>query len=219
MSILLLHGFTGHRDDLLPLEIALEQAGHTCHRPNLPGHGTVPADMQGIRAVDWIASARSFDADVIIGLSMGALIGVILAAERPKAKLILLSPAFILQPFGRMGVWAAKQGLLKYFPTFKKYAGSDIEDPIARAASKAYPVVPSHSLPEFDALRMRAIKALPEVSCPIYTFFGAHDHTVDIKASSLFVNRPVILPRSAHILPVDYDHKELIKQCLQILEK
>lgn len=219
MSILLLHGFSGHPDDLLPLEIALKQAGLSCKRPFLPGHGTHLEDLSATKAADWIKFAREQEADVVIGLSMGGLLGTILAAERPFKKLILLSPAFVLRPLGRLGVWASRLGLARVKHAFKKTVGSDIWDPVARAKSKAYPAIPLKALLEFDAIRQEALRALPHVQCPVFSFFGKHDHTVDVAAASKLVPNPVIFEHSAHILPLDYDQKELITQCLQILEK
>ena len=219
MSILLLHGFTGHPSDLAPLKTAFEAHGWACQLPLLPGHGTRPQNLDSIRATDWIDCAKSYDSDVIVGLSMGALLAVILAAERPKSKLILLSPAFYLKPIGRLTAWACQKGLWRMIKSIPKTAGSDIADPVARAKSQAYHEISLKGLVEFDWLRKQAIQALPQVSCPMYSFFGAKDHTVDIVKSSALLKDSVIFERSAHILPLDYDQKELISQCLKILEK
>lgn len=215
----MLHGFTGRPSNLGPLKTALEAQGNICHVPQLPGHGGTPEDLANVKMEDWLDCARAYEFDVIIGLSMGGLLATVLAAERPVSKLILLSPAFYLQTRGRFGTFLAKLGLWRLMPTAKKKGGSDIVDPTERAKSQALPVVPLKALIEFDRLRLRALKALPGVTCPVYSFFGRQDHTVDVqKASALFKN-PVIFERSAHVLPVDYDQKELITQCLRILEK
>lgn len=219
MSVLLLHGFTGHPNDLKPLDEALTQHGFSCHRPTLPGHATSPADLNQATVESWLSSIRPDLSDVIIGLSMGALLAILLAAERPVSKLILISPAFILKPFPKLGVWGARLGLAHFLKTVPKTAGSDIEDPAGKAACKAYREVPLKALLQFDLVRQRAIQALPAVQCPIYSFFGAKDHTVDVPKSAVFVKNPVIFEHSAHILPLDYDQKELISQCLKILEK
>lgn len=219
MSILLLHGFTGHPSDLEPLKTAFEAHGFTCNMPLLPGHGTKPEDLNSVKTTDWLDCARSYNSDIIVGLSMGGLLAVLLAAEKPKSKLILLSPAFALQPLGRFGVWAANLGLAHLLPCLPKAAGSDIAEPIARSHSQAYRQIPLKALLEFDHLRQLALLALPKVTCPIFSFFGAKDHTVDVAKASQFVLNPVIFEHSAHILPLDYDQKELTAQCLKILEK
>lgn len=219
MSVLLLHGFTGHSSDLQPLKTAFEAHGFPCHLPLLPGHGTRPADLHRVQATDWLDAAKQYDSDIIVGLSMGALLAVCMAAERPTSKLILLSPAFFLHPFGKLGSWAAERGLAHIFNSFPKKGGSDIADPVARAKSQAYQEISLKALIEFNRLRQQAIQALPKVTCPIFSFFGRKDRTIDVAKSSRLVKNPVIFEHSAHILPLDYDQKELISQCLKILEK
>lgn len=218
MSVLLLHGFTGHPSDLEPLRTAFEARGISCYLPLLPGHGTNLDDLNRVQASDWLDAVRHYDSDIIVGMSMGGLLAVCMAAERPISKLILLSPAFFLQPFGRFGAWAAEHGLAHILSSFPKKAGSDIADPVARSKSQAYQEVPLKALVQFEQLRQSAIRVLPKVTCPVFSFFGAKDHTVDIKKASLLVKNPVIFERSAHVLPLDYDQKELISQCLKILE-
>ncbi|MEI6805822.1 MAG: alpha/beta fold hydrolase [Myxococcaceae bacterium] len=219
MSILLLHGFTGHPSDVEPLKKAFEAQGFVCDVPLLPGHGTKPKDLNSIKMADWIDCAQSYDSDMIVGLSMGGLLAILLAAQKPKSKLILLSPAFALQPLARLGILLARSGLTRFIETLPKPAGSDIADPAARARSQAYQEVPLKGLIEFDRVRQQALLALPKVTCPVFSFFGARDHTVDVDRSSKLVSNPVIFEHSAHILPLDYDQKELISQCLKILEK
>jgi carboxylesterase len=219
MSILLLHGFTGHPSDLSPLKSALENHGFTCHAPLLPGHGNTPEDLNKATMEDWLECIRSSDFDVVIGLSMGGLLGTILAEERPLSKLVLLSPAFYLQKPGRLAIRLSKLGVWSFLPAIRKLIGSDILDPSARVKSQALSAIPLKALLEFERVRLRALQVLPQITCPVYSFFGNHDRTVDVQKSSALFKNPVIFKRSAHILPVDYDQKELIAQCLQILEK
>ncbi len=216
--VLLLHGFTGHPDDLAPLDEALSAAGYECERPALPGHALgVPAQIDGSSAEDWNKFVDEHWADVMIGLSMGGLLSVIAAAKRPPQKLILLSPAFYLRTPGKLLALAANCGLGSLVRAIPKAAGSDIAEPKARAASKAYREISLKALREFDSVRRQALAVLPTLKIKPHVFFGAHDHTVDIFASGALFDNPITLGNSAHILPLDYDQKELIKQCLAIL--
>ena len=218
MSVLLLHGLTGHPDDLKPLDLALTAAGFHCERPALPGHACKdPKEIERYSANDWVKFTQEHAAEVMIGLSMGGLLSVIAAAKKPPKKLILLSPAFYLRTGGRALSLAAEYGLGRLVRAIPKAAGSDIAEPLAKAASKAYPEVSLKALCEFNIARKRALDVLPELSVKPHVFFGAHDHTVDVGASAALFAEPIIFSKSAHILPVDYDQKELIKQCLAIL--
>lgn len=218
MRVLLLHGFTGHPDDLVPLGSALTAAGFQCDRPTLPGHACEnPGEIDRFTADDWIQFTKQHAADVMIGLSMGGLLSVIAAAEKTPKKLILLSPAFYLRAQGRLAAFAARHGLANWIRTLPKTAGSDIAEPVAKAACKAYPEVSLKALAEFEVVRRRALAILPSLSIKPHVFFGAHDHTVNVSASAALFENPVILQNSAHVLPVDYDQKELNEQCLAIL--
>ena len=219
MSVLLLHGFTGHPSNLEPLEEAFTKQGFSCLSPMLPGHDVLSGNLDRATMQDWLSSVENNQSDVVVGLSMGALLAILMAAERPRKKLVLISPAFVLRLLGRLSVFGAYLGLGSWVKSFPKIAGSDVEDPIGKARCQAYPEVPLKALKEFDLLRQKAIQVLPKLRCPIYSFFGAKDHTVDVQKSAVFVKNPVIFERSAHIIPLDYDQKELIAQCLQILEK
>ena len=90
-GVLLLHGFTGMPPEMALLGEALHRAGHTVLCPRLAGHGTTPEDMEHTDAEDWYDSAMDGYALLtgltkriaVIGHSMGALLALRLAAEKP----------------------------------------------------------------------------------------------------------------------------------------
>jgi carboxylesterase len=120
-GILLAHGLAGTPVELAFVARGLARAGFTVHCCQLAGHCGTEADLVATRWQDW---SRSLDAglerlrrdcDVVLvgGLSMGALLGLHLAAQRPDAVagLVLLAPtlwfdgwslpwaSFLLRPF------------------------------------------------------------------------------------------------------------------------
>ncbi|MBH1989414.1 MAG: alpha/beta fold hydrolase [Myxococcaceae bacterium] len=219
MRIALVHGFTGHPADLMPLHQAFEAAGYPCESLVLPGHATHLQDLIKYRAEDWILAVQKIDCDVLVGLSMGGLLSVIAANRKRYQKLILLSPAFFLQILPGLAAKIAWMGLKAMACNLPKTLGSDIQDPIARVHSQAYQAIPLKALAEFERVRRMALQALVGVNCPQVAFFGAHDRTVNVSKTAPLFQHSVVLPNSAHLLPLDYDQKELIHQCLQILEK
>ncbi len=108
-GVLLLHGFAGSIDDLRPLAEALHQDGYSVLGTRLAGHGANLEDLNVSTAEDWLASARlalhslasRVDRVVVVGESMGALIGLRLAREYPSVKgAVLLAPPFRLRQEG-----------------------------------------------------------------------------------------------------------------------
>jgi carboxylesterase len=100
-NALLLHGLTGMPSEMRPLERHLKTLGCEIAVPLLPGHGATHRELLATTWNDWMAGARDALEDlaarpepvVIAGLSMGALLAVLLAAEDPRvAGIVLLSP-------------------------------------------------------------------------------------------------------------------------------
>src|SRR5438270_13533902 len=90
-ACLLIHGFTGSPWDMRPLGDALAARGYRVKGVRLPGHGGEPEAMAGVSARDWeeacetaLDSLASTPRVFVAGLSMGALLALLLAARRPE---------------------------------------------------------------------------------------------------------------------------------------
>jgi len=91
-GVLLVHGLTGTPQEMLLLGKRLHREGFTVHGVQLAGHCGTESDLLGTGWRDWYASveqaALALRADVdhlfVAGLSMGALLALMLAAERPE---------------------------------------------------------------------------------------------------------------------------------------
>lgn len=88
MKVLLLHGFTSSVDVINGLVPGCVERGWEYRLPVLRGHGTRPEDLVGVTWQDWLDDARAalleLKEDVlIVGLSMGGLLALNLAAEHP----------------------------------------------------------------------------------------------------------------------------------------
>lgn len=79
--VLCLHGLGGTGATMWPLVATLSGLGHTVLAPTLPGHGTGPDDLVGVMWDDWLAAARAWPADVVVGQSLGGGLALALAAE------------------------------------------------------------------------------------------------------------------------------------------
>src|SRR5215470_18932258 len=89
-ACLLIHGFTGTPWDVRPLGEALARAGHAVRAVRLPGHGTTPRAMLEATAPDWLLACDEALAELpgprvaVAGLSLGALLALVLAARHPR---------------------------------------------------------------------------------------------------------------------------------------
>jgi carboxylesterase len=101
VGVILFHGLTGMPSELRPVARHLTKLGYLVECPMLPGHGAGHPELLASTAQDWVQSARdAIDAmskrtpKVLIGgLSMGAIIATIAAAEDKRVDgVIAMSP-------------------------------------------------------------------------------------------------------------------------------
>lgn len=103
LGLLILHGFTGSLDTVRAVVPVATERGLPYRMPLLRGHGTHYRDMASATAGDWYADAAAAlddlleeaDRAIVVGLSMGGLVALNLAADRPEAVagLALVAPA------------------------------------------------------------------------------------------------------------------------------
>lgn len=100
-GVLLLHGLTGTPAEMRPVARTLVRLGCTVETPLLPGHGGTHGELLATGWLDWLGGARRAanelaqrcDTLVVAGLSMGALLATLLAADDPRISgIALLSP-------------------------------------------------------------------------------------------------------------------------------
>ena len=90
--VLCLHGLGGTGATMWPIVAACIDAGYTTLAPTLPGHGNDAADLIGLTWADWLDAARAWEADVVVGQSMGACLALQLAAERRCRAVVCINP-------------------------------------------------------------------------------------------------------------------------------
>jgi carboxylesterase len=75
-----------------PIVAGCIDAGFTTLAPTLPGHGTDPEDLVGVTWDDWIEAARAWDADVVVGQSLGASLALQLGVEQRCHAIVCINP-------------------------------------------------------------------------------------------------------------------------------
>jgi carboxylesterase len=104
VGILLIHGLTGTPAEMKPFAKRLVKAGYSVACPQLAGHCQSVEALKATHWRDWYGSVliafeqmkREYDQVYVGGLSMGALLALLLAAEKKEqvTGLILLSVTF-----------------------------------------------------------------------------------------------------------------------------
>jgi carboxylesterase len=222
-AVLLLHGFTGSPWDVRPLGESLAHRGFHVRGLRLPGHGQTPEAMLDVSWRDWEDEARSglealgsHRRVFIAGLSMGALLAVILAAHAPRrvSGLALLAPALRFRgPTLRLLRASRKLPFLHLFRPWIEKGATDLADPRARAEAPILRRWPSARLQDLWTIQDRAQAALARVKAPALVAVASDDHVVSPEGGAELARGLVGAPRvryvrfgrGFHIMPRDYD--------------
>jgi carboxylesterase len=220
-ACLLIHGFTGSPWDVRPLGEALARAGHAVRAVRLPGHGTTPRAMLEARAPDWLLACDEAVAELpgeqvaVAGLSLGALLAVVLAARHPRRvrAVAALAPAVRFQD-RQMNALRRVRALLPVLEWVRPWivkTGTDLLDPVARAEAPVLPAWPSARLRDLWEMQELAWGAAARVEAPVLVMVAAEDHVVEADGARRLVRqlhraasvRHLRIENSAHILPRD----------------
>lgn len=232
-AVLLLHGFTGSPWELEPLADSLGARGFFVSVPQLPGHGTVPEAMLWVTWREWLSSAEAsfralerFERVVVGGLSMGALLSLLLA-ERYGARvsrLVLMAPAMRLElPGIRVLERLGRRGLTRLAGDWLEKKSTDLSDAAIRAKAPLLPRYPTARLADLFELQRLAKRAAPVVKTPTLIAAAVHDHVVSFKSvealeAALPNSSLLVLQRGFHILPRDVDRARLISEVAEFVD-
>ena len=220
-----------------PLGDALAAAGFPVHAVRLAGHATTPADLAGTSWPDWLASAEEGFAALrattrrvaVAGVSLGALLALLLAARRPADVAAVVCGATPLRLTDRR---TALLRSLSWLPRVRRrYAvlpkrGRDISDAAARAASRSYDVMPLPALLSMLALRGVVWRELGRVTQPVLTLHGRHDHVAPVSNLALLRRRlgarqveGHLLEHSWHVITEDVERDLVARLTIDFLSR
>ncbi|HJW04861.1 MAG TPA: alpha/beta fold hydrolase [Rhodanobacter sp.] len=245
-GVLLIHGLTGTPMEMKLLGKGLNNAGFTVHGMQLAGHCGNVEDLLATGWRDWYASVeRAADAMLdkvdqlfVGGLSMGALLALKLAAERPGRvagvgvygatfrydgwsipKLARLS--FLLPLLKKLGIGRER--------SFMEQPPYGIRDERLRAqvsaamlggdsAAAGLPGNPWYSLAEMYGLAADVRRQLPRVTAPCLVAHASDDDVASPKNAELVmrgVSAPtelLLLEDSYHMITIDKQRRTLIER-------
>ncbi|MBA3469739.1 MAG: alpha/beta fold hydrolase [Herpetosiphonaceae bacterium] len=206
IGVLLLHGFSGDPQELLPLGAGLAAAGFSVQIPVLPGHGGVPHDLADHSWPDWLAAARTALAAmrrqhrriIVGGFSMGGALACLLAAEQPLDGLMLLAVPTELAPAWAMPLLPLLKHVLPAFRPLAKADFSDqqvraqilqfdpevdVDDPAVQTLLRQHIRMPVAALGELVALLRAARKVIPAITTPTLIMHGTQDETAHARSA------------------------------------
>ncbi|MGH7604876.1 MAG: alpha/beta hydrolase [Gemmatimonadaceae bacterium] len=169
-----MHGFGDTPQTLTLLARRLHKSGYSVYAPLLPGHGRSMAAFGESGASDWIQCAETayrsmctrHETVSVVGLSMGAALAVIVAAELGEPQALVLIASYVGMP-RVLRVLATTHWL------WGRIAGElnardprSIRDPQEREKNLAYGKVTGRALFELLKVVRRARGSLPQVTAP-----------------------------------------------------
>ncbi|MBZ6078864.1 alpha/beta hydrolase [Microvirga puerhi] len=248
VALLLVHGLTGTPSEMKGIGKAIARRGYTVHGVQLAGHCGDEADLVRTGWRDWSRSVEAaFDrlrakheTVYVGGLSMGALLSIKLAADRPGevAGLALYSTTLFYDgwaiPKTRVLVKPALAlGFAKWvrFVEAPPYGLKDdrIRERIARAmlggdsASSGNAATPGRSLVELHRLSAEVKRALPSVRTPALVVHARHDDMTSLRNANYVASRiggdveKVILENSYHMVTLDRDRDHLVGRTVDFM--
>jgi len=221
VGILLVHGFTGSPASMRPWGEFLHSKGYTVRVPLLPGHGTIPEDLNKVKWQEWPAKVqfelselrKSCDVIFLVGLSMGGgtVLNVAASVKNDLAGLIL------------KGVPAELAFFLSRFQKLRTSVGDDIKRP--GITEWGYDALPTRGV--YELLKMLRItrRSLSTITVPVQLFHSVDDHTLPVSNTEIILDElgstsksRIELVNSYHVATMDYDQELIFQNSLTFIE-
>ncbi|CAH1660630.1 alpha/beta hydrolase [Chelatococcus asaccharovorans] len=246
-GFLLVHGLGGTPAELRLVVRALHRAGRTVHCPQLAGHCGTEADLVATGWRDWANSVlaelermrETCERVIVGGLSMGAVLALHAAAERPDA----VDGLALYAPTLRYDGWSIPRYafLLKWLintPAGRRYSFIErepygIKDPRVRniilnamtsgdSAEAGLHRTPSRAVQQMWQLITDTRRRLSSITCPALLVHARDDDVAGLSNAFEIQRRlgglvdAVILDDSYHLVTIDQQHHILIERSLAL---
>lgn len=182
VGCLIIHGFAGGIHEIELLGQYLESRGFDVACPKLKGHTGRSRDLAGVSYREWIASAEEeliklkalCDRIILIGFSMGGLIGANLAVKYNAEALITLCAPIYHWDFKRIVINLKEDFISGEFKHLKHYLQSAM--------------IPVSALINFEILLTRTKPILGKITCPAFIAQALKDDTVQHRSAKFIYN-------------------------------
>jgi carboxylesterase len=233
------HGFGGTAAELLPMLQAVADAGFSVDAALLAGHGGRVEDLQEQTLDTWVDAARTHahavasqhGRAILLGFSLGSLIAMQLASERPDwlAGLVVLGNALTLRaltsvPFAiwtRLGQRMPDAYMLK--PPGR---AGDLVDPSLMGSLVTFDRHPLRSALEVYRAGPRVRAVVDRIVCPTLVLHGRRDAVCSWENATWLGDhlgsrdvRVRIFERSAHVLACDGERVEVAREVVDFVKR
>ena len=234
VGCLVLHGLTSSLATVSNLVPHLEERGIPYVLPTLRGHGTLPEDLRGVTWHHWYADAERAldellercDQAVVMGLSMGGVVALHLATQRPErlAGVVTVAAALQLRVAGRFLLpLLARSGRLAAVDARNAFA-----DATLAAGTTNYARAPISAVATLNVFGKLVERELPQVRVPLLTIYTPQDRVV-VPAKALVIHeragtppaqkRLLAFPNSGHEMLQDRDHTAVCAAIIAFIEE
>jgi len=224
-GVLLVHGFTGSPAEMRLVGEQLANRGFTVLGVRLPGHGTTIEDMEttvwrhwyGAVVDGWYLLKGLCHEINVVGLSMGGLLSLKLAANFPLARVVSLSAPIFL---------ANRQlALLPIYRRFRRFVPKKQRDyDVDPKYFVGYDKTPLSSLSSLLELIQSVETDLPHITCPSLVLQSRREHTVRPESASFIFERIAArqkeifwLEKSGHVVTVDIERETVFEKIIDFL--
>lgn len=233
---LLSHGLTGTPYEMRFVGEQLHRAGFTVSGVALAGHVGRVEELARCRWQDWYASLergveqlrRDCDRVMVGGLSLGSLLALRLAHQRPDCvdAIALLSTPLVLGNRWARRVPLSAHRALRFLPTRLSALPkrSEIADPAALAIHPGNTSMPLSAVAELLKLARLLRVELSEVRQPALVIQAQDDPTapmvnLEILSAALpNLFKAVRLTRSRHVITVDYEKQQVADEMVRFAQ-
>ena len=228
---LLIHGFTGSPAEMRLAGEHLHKKGVTVLAPRLCGHGSSLAEMDRTNWRHWYGSVEDAyslltglcDEISVIGLSMGALLGIKLAKDYPIAKIAALSAPVYLA-YERLGMLPLVKMFRSAVPKKIGQRSDFYGDDLAGQYLISYDATPLRPLASLLELIEEVKKLLPQVAAPMLIIQSKAEHTVRPESAQYIYDNIassrkelVWLEKSHHVVTLGVEREKVFAEIEKLL--
>jgi carboxylesterase len=232
LGVLILHGFTGSRATVAPVVPRAEALGLPWRLPQLRGHWTQPSDLAGVTYADLREDAGAALDELrgvvprvaLVGLSVGGLLALNLALDRPADidSLVVLAPALrYVHPLAGLAPLLAR-----FIKTWSGEPGRGFADPSLAAQAGNYASFPTATFASIYRAGQQVEARLPQIAAPLLAIGARQDRTVQPRCAQIVYDRVgstdkelVWFERSGHELLLDCEADAVADRVGQFLRR